>query len=235
MMNLKNMKIRNFNVNVKLLAIVLIFLLGLFYYTNSYDLYEPLTNDISNNVSKKCPNMLVEKDGDIYLYNSKLPSVSGVNPIKFDSLDEYAEFVEWQKSQDIDCPILYLQYTTDTQNNDLIQVKPSILENSAGLPYQKTKIIHELEDEQYYEKNKMLDATKDSTPDKDQKFNTNMYQGFDRNNQNIGLDTPLDKIFTDKNNTSANPMDTNWGGKKYSKSRIDAGDYKGREVYKHNN
>ena len=81
----------------------------------------------------------------------------------------------------------------------------------------------------------MLDATKNSTPDKDKKFNTNMYQGFDRNNQNIGLDTPLDKIFTDKNNTSANPMDTNWGGKNYTKSRIEAGDYKGREVYKHTN
>ena len=238
MMNLKNINLKNMNLkncNIKLLAIVLIFLLGLFYYTNSYNLYEPLTNDISNNVSKRCPNMLVEKDGEIYLYNSKLASVPGVNPIKFDSLDEYAEFVEWQKSQDIDCPILYLQYTTDTQNNDLIQVKPSIFENSGGLPSQKTKNIPGLEDEQYYEKNKMLDATKDSTPDKDKNFNTNMYQGFDKNNQNIGLDTPLDKIFTDKNNTSANPMDTNWGGKNYTKSRIEAGDYKGREVYKHTN
>ena len=231
MMNLKNMIFKNFN--IKLLAIVLIFLLGLFYYTNSYNLYEPLTNDISNNVSKRCPNMLVEKDGEIYLYNSKLASVPGVNPIKFDSLDEYAEFVEWQKSQDIDCPILYLQYTTDTQNNDLIQVKPSIFENSGGLPSQKTKNIPGLEDEQYYEKNKMLDATLDSTPNSDIKFNTNMYSGFDQLNQNIGLDTPLDKMFNEKSKRSRNPMDPHWGGKNFTKDAVLNGDYKDREIYRY--
>ena len=75
--------------------------------------------------NKRCPNMLIEKDGEIYLYNSELDSVPGVNPIKFDGLEDYAEFVEWQKSQNLDCPVLYLQYTTDTQNNDLIQIKPS--------------------------------------------------------------------------------------------------------------
>ena len=81
----------------------------------------------------------------------------------------------------------------------------------------------------------MLDATKNSTPNPNPnfKFNSGSYQGFDQENQNIGLDTPLDKLFYNKSGTSANPMDTNWGGKKYTNSRIDAGDYKGREVYKH--
>ena len=54
------------------------------------------------------------------------------------------------------------------------------------------------------------------------------------NNQNSGLDTPLDKIDSSNSNKSANPMDTNWGGKTYTENRIKAGDYKGREVYKHN-
>ena len=88
----------------------------------------------SKNIEKRCPNMLIEKDGAIYLYNSKLASVPGVNPLKFENLEEYAEFYEWQKSQNIECPLLFLQYTTDTQNNELIQVKPSIFENSGGLP-----------------------------------------------------------------------------------------------------
>ena len=80
----------------------------------------------------------------------------------------------------------------------------------------------------------MHDATKDSTPNSNHKYNNNMFQGFDENNQNIGLDTPLDKIYSSNSNKSANPMDTNWGGKKYTESKIKAGDYKGREVYKHN-
>ena len=48
---------------------------------------------------------------------------------KFKSLDEYADFVDWQKSQGIECDILYLQYTTDTQNNDLIQFQYLLVQN----------------------------------------------------------------------------------------------------------
>ena len=29
-------------------------------------------------------------------------------------------------------------------------------------------------------------------------------------------------------------MDPNWGGKEYTKKALEAGDYKGREVYKYN-
>ena len=66
--------------------------------------------------NNSCPNMLLEKDGEIHLFNTKKAVVPGVNPIKFTSLEEYAEFVEWQEGQGIHCPTLFLQYTTDTQN-----------------------------------------------------------------------------------------------------------------------
>ena len=128
---------------------------------------------------------------------------------------------------------LFLQYTTDTQNNELLQVKPSIFENSGGLPATKTKNLIKKEDDKYYEKNKILNATLNSTPNSSIKFNDGMYSSFDQYNQNVGLDTPLDKIFTEKNRTSANPMDTHWGGKNYTKSRVSNGDYKGREIYKY--
>ena len=218
----------------KLLIILFILIFGCYYYINSYNLYETMENkENMNNNSKRCPNMLIEKDGRYALFNNDLAVVPGVNPIEFSSLDEYSEFLDWQKSQKINCPILYLQYTTDTQNNDLVQVKPSIFENDGGVPY-KDVISFGKENDEYYEKNKMYDATKDSTPNSDCKYNTNMLQGYDQHNQNIGLDTPLDKLYNSTSNKSANPMDTNWGGKTYSESRIKAGDYKGREVYKHN-
>ena len=216
--------------NYKLLTIILVFVFGLYYYVNSRNIYEGMSNNESTN--NRCPNMLIEKDGKYLLFNSNLANIPGVNPIQFDSLDQYSEFLDWQKSQEIYCPVLYLQYTTDTQNNDLIQIKESIFENDGGVPFNNI-ITNDEEREQYFEKNKMLDATKDSTPHNKDVYNTNMYSGYDENNQNIGLDTPLDKMYSSTSEKSANPMDTNWGGKKYSESRIKAGDYKEREVYKH--
>tara|TARA_B100000902_G_scaffold399988_2_gene474299 strand:+ start:3119 stop:3820 length:702 start_codon:yes stop_codon:yes gene_type:complete len=231
------MKLNFNNSNCSCGAIAILFIFGLIYYINFAHLYENMENmenkGEKTHDNKRCPNMLVEKDGEIYLYNSKKATVPGVNPIKFDNLEEYSEFVEWQKSQNIECPILYLQYTTDTQNNELLQVKPSIFENSGGLPAIKTKNLIGKEDNAYYEKNKMLNATLNSTPNSNMKFNDGMYSSYDQYNQNVGLDTPLDKMFTEKNKTSANPMDTHWGGKNYTKSRVASGDYKGREVYKY--
>ena len=54
-----------------------------------------------DNISKHCPNMLIEKDGRYALFNNDLAYVPGVNPIEFSSLDEYSEFLDWQKSQNI--------------------------------------------------------------------------------------------------------------------------------------
>ena len=215
-------------ITCKILAVIVIFFLGLYYYVNSNKLYESMEN------KNRCPDMLIEKDGSVFLYNSKLAIVPGVNPIQFNNLEDYAEFVQWQNSQNIHCPVLHLQYTTDTQNNDLLQVKPNIFENQGGLPAQKSTTLGQ-EDDEYYEENKMLDATKNSTPDPNIKFNTNMYSGLDVQNQNIGLDTPLDKMYHEKNDKSANPIDPHWGGKKYTQEKLDAGDYKDREVYKHLN
>ena len=73
------------------------------------------TTNENKNLDKRCPNMMIEKDGQILLYNSNLASVPGVNPIQFNSLDEYSQFIKWQNSQDINCPVLYLQYSTDNK------------------------------------------------------------------------------------------------------------------------
>ena len=244
-----------------IIFLLFIFVLGIYFYTNSYKLMytsnnfkilESMENKEKQNSNKqnsnknnpRCPNMLIEKDSKYFLYNSKLAIVPGVNPIQFDTLEEYSEFVEWQTSQKINCPVLFLQYTTDTQNNDLLQVKPTIFENQGGLPNEKSNTLIKESDQDYVEKNKILDATKNSTPNsnlksqsnpkKDIKFNNNMYSGFDKHNQNIGLDTPLDRLFHERgeNGVSRNPMDTNWGGKQFTKNAINKGDYKGREIYK---
>jgi hypothetical protein len=68
---------------------------------------------------------------------------------------------------------------------------------------------------------KLTDATRNNPP-----FNTNSYPAYDQQNQYIGLETPLDKMFHENTNKiSPNPMDTNWGGIQYTQSLVDQGYY----------
>ena len=216
------------------IALVAFFFMGLYYYANSYKYYEQMENKTDNKTEKKthttnyrCPNMLIEKDGGYYLYNSKLAIVPGVNPIRFNSLEDYSEFIEWQNSKNISCPILYLQYSTDAQNNELIQVKPSIFENQGGLPSINRDPLDK-ESKEFIETNKIIDATRDNN----KKYNTNMLPGIDLQNQDIGLETPLDKMFYQQGEVSVNPMDPKWGGKKYTQAAIDSGEFEGSYVHK---
>ena len=217
------------NRNLHTLLIFIFFILGLYYYVNSYKYYEQMENkeNKTSHSNVRCPNMLIEKDGGYYLYNSKLAIVPGVNPIKFNSLEEYSEFIEWQNSQNINCPVLYLQYSTDAQNNELIQVKPSIFENQGGLPSIQRDPLNKGSKE-FIEGNKILDATRDNN----KKYNTNMLAGIDTQNQDIGLETPLDKMFYQKGEVSVNPMDPKWGGKKYTQTAVDNGEFEGSYVHK---
>ena len=113
-----------------------------------------------------------------------------------------------------------MQYSTDAQNNELIQVKSSIFENEGGLPSQIKNFLENEDD--------ILDATKDNNS----VFNTNMFNGFDSQNQDIGLNTPLDKIFHQLGTKSVNPMDPHWGGKNYTLDAVNKGEFEDRYVYR---
>ena len=214
------------NSKINLLLIVVLFILGLYYYVNNNKFYEKMGNK-TDQPNYRCPNMLIEKDGGYYLYNSKLAVVPGVNPLRFNSLEDYSDFIEWQNSQKISCPVLFLQYSTDAQNNELIQVKPSIFENQGGLPSIERDPMNK-DSKEFIDKNKILDATRDNN----NKYNTNMLDGIDTKNQSIGLETPLDKMFYQEGEISVNPMDPKWGGKKYTETAIEQGDFEGSYVYK---
>jgi len=211
----------NINNKLNLFIITTFMVLGLYYYINSYKFYEPLENN-TNTSKTQCPNMLIEKDGKYHLFNSKKKVTSGVNPITFNNLEEYTKFVEWQNNKNISCPILYLQYSTDAQNNELIQVKSSLFENEGGLPSQLKDFLN----------NNSQDEILDATKDNNEVFNKNMFNGFDSQNQDIGSDTPLDKIFHQPGNKSVNPMDPHWGGKNYTLDAVNRGDFEDRYVYR---
>ena len=78
--------------------------------------------------------MLIKKDDAYYLYNSAKAEVPGVNPIRFNNLEEYNEFMQWLRGAGIRCPVLYLQQTYDTQGERTYRVLPDANEQHAGLP-----------------------------------------------------------------------------------------------------
>ncbi len=124
-----------------MLLIILVFLIGLYFYAmyGEVEYIEPKHN--TKHYPKRefkskprCPNLLIQKDSKFYLYNSTLAEVPGVNPIQFDNLEEYSEFLDWQRSQGIRCPVLYLQSTYDAQGKQVYKARPSVSEPQAGLP-----------------------------------------------------------------------------------------------------
>jgi hypothetical protein len=224
---------------IKLSIIIIIFILGL-YFVTSYSTYE----SFDNMNRYRCPNFLFQKGTDYFLYNSKLAEIPGVNPLQFKNLEEYVEFTEWQRRQGIKCPILYVQEAYDTQGNTVYKARPSPTDMHGGFPdlilnsgHSNKNVMPMPNDRMQYSNNIMppandesmlLDASHDDLP-----YNNNSYPGFDSENQYIGLDTPLDKMFNENKGTvSPNQMDPNWGGAKFTQSLVDAGVYKGDEVIK---
>lgn len=90
--------------------IFLVFLVGMYVY---------MTNPRIEGMTDNCPDLLIQDGELIYLKNSNMEIVPGVNPIVFQSLKEYTEFVKWQTSQGKQCPVLILQKAYDVQNNQV--------------------------------------------------------------------------------------------------------------------
>ena len=120
----------------KLLVIGLIFLLGFYfiYKSNDVETFMNSADSIKTKISGKCPDVLIQKGAAFFLYNSKRANVPGVNPIRFDSLEEYVEFTEWQRSQGILCPVLYLQHAYDAQGEPVYKARPSPTNLQGGQP-----------------------------------------------------------------------------------------------------
>ena len=204
------------NMSLLLIFIALILVIGLI--VMSLNQQDPIKEGFESN---QCPDILVQKDKEIYLYNSRLAKIPGINPIRFNNLEDYVEYVKWQRSQGLECPVLYLQRTYDAQGNSVYKNRPSPLEKEGGLP-----VISGLDLNNMNNKSLLFDASRDNHP-----WNKNLYPGFDAEDQNIGLITPLDKMYHENpGGVSPNPMDTNWGGQKYTQSRINKGDYEENNV-----
>ena len=218
---------------------ILVFLIGLYFYAKCSDpnYLEGLTNNNnSSNTGIRCPNLLIQKGAKFYLYNSKVAKVPGVNPVEFDNLEDYTEFLDWQRSQGIRCPVLYLQESYDAQGNPVYKARPSVSEPQAGLPPSIASSAGDIIQEStlgdsnalaYPNPTLLVDATRNDPP-----YNKNSYPAYDETSYYIGTTTPLDAmdLSQEKSGVSPNPMDPNWGGWQYTEDLVNTGYYKENEV-----
>jgi hypothetical protein len=207
---------------LKIVSVIIIFLGGLYFYvTYSYPEKAKMLEGLTTmNGELRCPNVLIQKGAKYYLYNSEIAQVPGVNPIMFNNLEEYTEFLEWQRAAGIRCPVLYVQNSYDAQGNRVYKVRPSVSELQGGLP-PTTSVPLPLKF------TPLVDATRNDFP-----YNNNSYPGFDETSYYVGAITPLDMMKNSEANMlySDNAMDPNWGGADYTQSLVDAGYYKDHEV-----
>lgn len=153
----------------------------------------------------QCPDLLVQENGKFYLYNRKLAKVPGVNPVVFDSLNGYVQFMKWQRSQGIDCKVMFLQKGENAQGEpdysgwrrEDWHANPLI----DAVDKRKERIQNRRAMRKLSQQARALDVS----------------PAYDPQDQLIGLTTPLDKKFSKKAGViSANPMDTGWGGHEYT-------------------
>ena len=234
------------------LFMIIAFLAGL-YFCGNYTSKEAFSNNTIEH--PRCPNLLIQKGSTFYLFNSKIDKVPGVNPVVFKNLEEYVEFLEWQRGQGIRCPVLYLQHTYDAQGKSVYKSRPSVTNPQGGLPPSYVNpSLESLFDEQKQQLNAatnpdaypllisqnepvtpylhpnptlLVDATQDDRP-----YNINSFPAYDNSSYYVGTTTPLDIMNEIQQNlpASPDPMDPNWGGAGFTQSLIDKGYYKGNTV-----
>lgn len=161
-----------------------------------------------------CPNYLVQRGTRLYLYTKGAPEVAGVNPVEFDNLEEYVEYMDWLRSKGKRCPVLYMRTEFDPQGNVGMRVaKDPYLEQKGNSANAHPIASYNVADEVDY-------------------AGGNMFPSFDAKDQDIGRENPIDGVFKSKDHVSDNATDTHWGGIKHTRNAVKSGKYEGREVYK---
>ncbi len=207
----------------KMFLIILVFLFGLYIVSNYTS---SMVEGFGVNGGYECPDIILKKGNKIFLKKSNKAIIPGVNPIVFDTLEDYVEFTEWQRSQNINCPVLYLEETSNAQGEMVYKMRPDMFNPHGGLNSFFPEDIQTTTAPKY-EETLLIDAARNDPP-----YNKNSYPGFDPDNQYIGLEVPIDKLFheQEKNVKSDNPMDKNWGGVEYTQQAIESGKYKDDNV-----
>jgi hypothetical protein len=139
-------------------------------------------------ISAECPNTMIKDGNKILIYNPKHPKVPGVNPIQMESLEDYEEYVGWQRANKINCPILHLEKVFDTQGSEMYQIGSSFnTDNCSGGLNHSLPVVRQTPD-----LGKIVDASLDNSP-----YNSNQFPGYDKADQDIGRPNTIDNYVMD--------------------------------------
>ena len=203
---------------IYLIFVIVFIILGIYFMINFNN--ENETNILegyinSTNKGFKCPDVLVQKGNRFFLYNSKLAKVPGVNPIEFENLEDYTEFIEWQRSQGIRCPVLFLHFSYNAQGEPTYKIRPGPTNLQGGLPSNPSTYIY----------------PNSNNISKDTPIMSNDIISSEETNN-----SPL--IEEERNSSllySPNAMDNNWGGIQYTENLIKNGAFDGDIVTMYSN
>jgi hypothetical protein len=174
---------------------------------------------LENNDKQRCPNLLIQFGSKFYLYNSNIQKVPGVNPIEFNNLEDYTDFLKWQNTVGIKCPVLYVQNTYDAQGNRVYKIRPSVTEPQCGLP---PSVSNNSNTNPVNNTNTLSTAVMSDIMNSDDKsikqFNIQYPEYL----------APKVPVFTTKDD---DPMNHSWGGKQHTEKSVSEGKYADREVF----
>jgi len=105
---------------------------------NTSELIVPVSNDeiispassedelLSTESSDLCPTLLIKRGNKYMLFNKNMPEEVGQNPMFFDNLDQYKDYVETQrKMYNQQCPVLFLQEENNAQGENVYRMRNS--------------------------------------------------------------------------------------------------------------
>jgi len=141
-----------------LIIIILMFIWGIVFLINQ---------DTEGFVSGNCPTTLIKDGNHILLYDPTKTRVPGVNPVQMKDLEEYKEYIQWQRASNLRCPILHLERVYTTQGTQMYEIRQNFLEQPEG------GVMHELPCKG--------DASVSRPP-----YNQNQYVAYDKENQTQG-------------------------------------------------
>lgn len=71
-----------------------------------------------------CPTLLIKRGNKLMLFNKNIPETPGENPIFFDNLNQYKEYIKLQNDlYNKNCPILFLQEEENAQGENVYRLR----------------------------------------------------------------------------------------------------------------
>ena len=79
---------------------------------------------MSSESNDLCPTLLIKRGGKYMLFNKNMPEEVGENPVFFESLDQYKDYIETQrKLYNQNCPVLFLQEESNAQGENVYKMR----------------------------------------------------------------------------------------------------------------